>query len=173
MKQARGFTLMELMVTVLVLGIVLGFTVPSFREMTRNNRIAASQNTLLTALAVARNEALHRSSTVSICASTNGTSCGTKADWNSGWIVFKDLGTLGTFDAATDEVLQKWGALEGDTKIKSDVAGLTYAATGMQTGTSTTTLTVYYLNCTGPKARLVSVGVIGSVTASQTDCPTS
>lgn len=41
----------------------------------------------------------------------------------------------------------------------------------MQAPVGTKTFKVYYTNCTGTKARLVSVGAIGSVTATQTTCP--
>jgi type IV fimbrial biogenesis protein FimT len=165
---ARGFTLIELMTAILVLGIVLGFAIPGFREMTRNNRIAGAQNDLLTALALARNEALHRSTTVSICASADGASCGT--DWTRGWIVFTDTGTAGTVDGG-DEPLQKWGAVEGDTQLTGSNAYLTYSATGMLTPAAARQFTVYYSQCVGDKARLVSVAPIGAVSGTKKACP--
>lgn len=167
---ARGFTLIELMAAILVLGILLGFAIPNFREMTRNNRIAASQNNLLTAFAIARNEALHRSSTVSVCASTDGATCATSNDWKSGWIVFTDAATVGTVDAG-DEILQKWAALEPDTALTTASASISYSSTGMQTPIGTKTFKVTSSSCIGSKARLLSVGPIGSVTATQSTCP--
>ncbi|HEU4623254.1 MAG TPA: GspH/FimT family pseudopilin [Steroidobacteraceae bacterium] len=172
MKHAtRGFTLIELMTAILVLGILLGFAVPSYREMTRNNRIAAAQNDFVAALALARSEALRRGRTVSICPSTDGTGCATAADWKSGWIVFEDAdGTLGTVDTK-DVVLQKWGALAGETTFTTTATSLTYAPTGMQTPIGTKTFKVSAASCIGSKARLVSVGPIGSVTTTAATCP--
>jgi type IV fimbrial biogenesis protein FimT len=169
MKHSRGFTLIELMAAILVLGILLGFAIPNFREMTRNNRIAASQNELLTALALARNEALHQSHTITVCASADGASCSAATDWKTGWFVFTDEGTAGKVDG-TDTILQQWGGLDGETQLTGPLF-LSYSATGMQTPIGTKTFTVYYTNCSGAKARLVSIGPIGSVTATQTNCP--
>ena len=57
-RRGLGFTLLELMVTIAVLGILLGLTVPTFREFSRNNSVTTAQNDLVTALNVARSEAL-------------------------------------------------------------------------------------------------------------------
>ena len=76
------------MVTVTVLGILLGLAVPSFTAAMRNNRIVAQNNEFIGALNYARSEAIRRSSTVSVCSSTNGTSCSTTSSWGTGWIFF-------------------------------------------------------------------------------------
>jgi type IV fimbrial biogenesis protein FimT len=173
MKHARGFTLIELMTAILVLGILLGFAVPSFREMTRNNRIAAAQNNLLTALNLARNEALHQNVTVSVCASTDGSTCASDlTDWKSGWLVFTDTsGSVGTVDS-DDVILQRWGALEGETTLTGSALFLAYAPTGMQTPLGTTkTFKVSAPSCIGSNARVLSIGSIGSVNATQATCP--
>ena len=59
----RGFTLLELMVTVTVLGVLLGLAVPSFTAAMRNNRIVSQNNEFIGALNYARSEAIRRSST--------------------------------------------------------------------------------------------------------------
>ena len=64
----RGFTLLELMITVAVLAILLSLGVPSFAETIRNNRVAAQTNELVTALSLARSEASKRGMPVSVCA---------------------------------------------------------------------------------------------------------
>ena len=124
-----------------------------------------------TASAVARNEAIHQSTTVAICASTDGTSCSGGTDWTAGWIVFTDAtGTAGAVDG-TDAILQKWGIMAGETRVTGTAAYLRYASTGMLTPSTARSFNVYYTGCVGPKLRNVSVGVIGSTTATKQACP--
>jgi type IV fimbrial biogenesis protein FimT len=90
----RGFTLIELMVTIAILAITLGLAVPSFQEFVARNRLAAATNELVSALALARSEAVKRAARVTVAS----------ADWTAGWQVFVDTGTVG--DAADDTVLR-------------------------------------------------------------------
>lgn len=86
MKQARGFTLIELMVTVSVLAILLAVAIPAMQNFTIRNRLVAVNNDLMTAINFARSEATKRAATVSICKSSSMTGCG--GTWSDGWIVF-------------------------------------------------------------------------------------
>lgn len=54
----RGFTIIEMMITVLILGIVLGFGIPSFRESIATQRVKTASKTLFSAIQLARSEAL-------------------------------------------------------------------------------------------------------------------
>jgi type IV fimbrial biogenesis protein FimT len=173
MKRTQSaFTLIELMVALTVLGILLGFAVPTFRDFTRNNRVTALHNDLTTAFTVARSESLKRSLPVSICASTNGTSCASSADWDAGWIVFTDAtGTAGEVNAP-DEVLQAWQTGGGgEISIDTDEDFIQYAPTGTVTPDSTSTFDVFAQGCTGNHARRLGISPTGSLTAIKQDCP--
>jgi type IV fimbrial biogenesis protein FimT len=91
----RGFTLWELLVTLLVAGILLGIGVPSFIEFQRNNAIVAAANDLVAAVLTARAEAVKRQVPVTLCASVNPTAANpvcspTGAGANGGYIVWID-----------------------------------------------------------------------------------
>ena len=88
------------MITVTMIGILLGLAVPAFKEAIRNNRIVAQNNEFISALNYARSEAIRRSDTVSVCSSTNGTGCSTTTNWSTGWITFLDLNANGILDGA-------------------------------------------------------------------------
>jgi type IV fimbrial biogenesis protein FimT len=166
---SRGFTLIELLTTLLVLAVLFAVAIPNFLEMTRSNRVAAAQNDFVTALALARSEALRRSQTVSVCSSLNGSTCAGSTTWTTGWIVFADAGTLGSVDAG-EELLQIWGELPGETRLTSSVAFISYNSTGMLTPATAQTFDVFYAGCTGEKLRRVVVALVGSTTTTKQAC---
>ena len=90
MKKNSGFTLLELMITLAIVAILLTVGVPSLRTFMQGNQLISSTNELLSALHVARSEAIKSNGRVSICESSNGTTCTTTGDWKNGWIVFID-----------------------------------------------------------------------------------
>jgi type IV fimbrial biogenesis protein FimT len=90
MKKHTGFTLVELMITLAIVGILLTVGVPSLKTFMQSNQLIASTNELISALHVARSEAIKLNSRVSICESSDGEECATTGDWSNGWIVFVD-----------------------------------------------------------------------------------
>lgn len=87
-----GFTLIELMVTITVAGILMALAVPAFRSFLQNDRLMSESNLLVMSLQLARSEAIKEDTTVSVCASTNGQNCDGVADWSNGWIVQSSSG---------------------------------------------------------------------------------
>ena len=97
MKAPRqsGFTLWELLVTMLVAGILVAVGVPSFRDAQRNSAITAAANDLITGLLAARAEAVKRQVPVTLCASPDPTAANPVcaqdgAGANGGFIVWVD-----------------------------------------------------------------------------------
>jgi prepilin-type N-terminal cleavage/methylation domain-containing protein len=64
----RGFTLVELMVAIMVLAILLGLAVPSFRDASLGSRLAGYANDMVASSQLARSEAVKRNRLVVICA---------------------------------------------------------------------------------------------------------
>jgi type IV fimbrial biogenesis protein FimT len=88
----RGYSLLEMLVTMGIAAVVLGVGVPSFREVLANNRMAGAANDLITSIHVARTEAVKRRGTVSLCGSSNWDSANPACNLagGTGWIVFFD-----------------------------------------------------------------------------------
>lgn len=86
-RRASGFTLVELMVTVAVLAILIGLAVPSFVDVTLGSKLREQANDMVAAVALARSEAVKRNQRVTLCASSNGSSCLSSGGWHQGWIV--------------------------------------------------------------------------------------
>jgi type IV fimbrial biogenesis protein FimT len=97
-----GFTLVELMIVVAIVGILAAIGAPSFQDMLNQTRASGLANELAASLNLARSEAIKRGTQVSVCKSGNITAasptCSTAANWQNGWLVFVDTSTSGTFD---------------------------------------------------------------------------
>ena len=102
-RPARGFTLVELMITIFVAAILITLALPSFRELVLSNRVTQSTNALLTDLNLARSEAVHRGTLVALI---NANGVGSN-NWSNGWNVIADSAFKndGTFTDASDAVL--------------------------------------------------------------------
>ena len=88
MSRYSGYTLMELLVAVAVIGILLSVAAPGFQSLLKDSRLVTTNNKIASVLRFARSEAIKSSSGVTICPRSTDTACGT--DWNGGMLVFHD-----------------------------------------------------------------------------------
>lgn len=167
MKKLRGFTLVELMITLVIAVILLTIAVPSFITTIQNNRATAQANELVTALNLARSEAAKRGDSVSVCRSSDNASC--SGGWSDGWMVFQDVNDDGNFDAGTDTVLQVWDGLQGNATLTATANFVTFDRLGAANTATTFTLTTP--DCTGDQNRTISINATGKVNATRTACP--
>ncbi|MBV8620355.1 MAG: GspH/FimT family pseudopilin [Curvibacter sp.] len=108
----RGFTLLELLVTMAILAIVLAIGVPSFRYIIYSSRISNEVNALVGSLQYARGEAIKRGQSVAVCASSDGATCSGATSWVNGWLVFVDVNGSTTQDTG-EPVIQVQAAYSG------------------------------------------------------------
>lgn len=113
-KYATGFTLVELMVTLVVAAILLTVAAPSFIDMIRANRLATQTNLFTTALNLARSEAIKRNKRVVVC-KASGSACDTSVNWENGFVVFEDLNSDGDIDAGEETIRVFEGLANGFT----------------------------------------------------------
>ena len=101
MKHSVGFTLVELLVTLVVMAVALGLAAPSFKTLVNDTRQESSFQRLNGALLFARSEAIKSTSPVTLCARATDASCG--QDWSNGVLVFNDSaadGAASVFDGS-------------------------------------------------------------------------
>lgn len=93
-RNCRGFTLIELMVTVVVLAVLLGIAIPSFTDVTLGSKLRAQANDLVAGATLARGEAIKRNQSVTFCASADGATCAASGGWEQGWIIRSSGGAV-------------------------------------------------------------------------------
>ncbi|WP_323813030.1 GspH/FimT family pseudopilin [Cellvibrio sp. NN19] len=181
MRKIKGFTLIELMVTLAVAAIVLGIAIPSFNQTMRNNSSSALGTELAGALNFARAEAVKRAKRVSICASSDGATCLAADNWAKGWLVFVD-------DAAADNtatvtigtVIRYWSGLNplavvtGQTSVSStNISFVRFTSTGTlaRLDTQGRRFTARVNNCKGDAATQILVGLAGMLSTTKQACP--
>jgi type IV fimbrial biogenesis protein FimT len=91
LTQQKGFTLVELMITVIIVAVLLSLAAPGFVELLERNRLQSAASNLYTSLVLARSEALKRNTPVVVCRRDPATgkcaTTGTAGDWRQGWVV--------------------------------------------------------------------------------------
>jgi type IV fimbrial biogenesis protein FimT len=166
MKSLRhGFTLIELMVTITVAGILFAVAIPAFNSFLQNDRDTGQVNSLVGSLSYARSEAVKRASPngVAVCPSADSQNCDA-GPWTEGWIVKYTDPVV----PANTVVLQAIPALSGTntvTPVVGPATGIIFNSNG------TAALAPFTLRICDPRgplfARQVEVNLTGRVAASQ------
>ena len=87
-RRQRGLNLLELMITIAILGVVLAIGVPSYSHMTISNRLTTDTNDLVASLQYARSEAITRGENVTVCTANAALdACSGTGDWTAGWVI--------------------------------------------------------------------------------------
>ena len=140
-RYEAGFTLVELIITLTIAGILAALAVPAMQTFILDQRLTTQANDFIADLSTARSEAVKRGSNVVVCnqgGSVASPSCGSGASWASGRVIFVDSipssgnGVLDNGEA----VLRVQQPLEGNNTLNS-IGGTTssfvFAGTGLTT----------------------------------------
>jgi type IV fimbrial biogenesis protein FimT len=110
-----GFTLVELMITLAVAGLLGMVAVPSFMQFQRNAQLSDATGNFISAANAARANAMKRGMNTYLIPATG-------TNWSSGWLVYTDTNWNQIYDAATDEVVLRHEGLSADVTISTPSA---------------------------------------------------
>lgn len=133
MRQQQGWTLIELLVTLSISSLLLGFGIKGFAALQERSQATQAINRLAFSIQDARHAALTKRQVITLCPSQDGQRC--IMDWDAPLILFS-----GDPASTSKKILQHypanpygkttWRAFRQDNKLQMNVNGLTLAYNG-------------------------------------------
>lgn len=162
MRTHKGFTLIELMLVIALIAILAGIGIPAFRNMTLNNRIVTTTNSMLATLQLARSEAAFQHRQITVCPSNDQTTCTANTQWDEGAVVLQGANLLRLLPQAANHV---------EVQSASDL--VVFDTSGQLTPLAAITLSVADARGIGASSRTVCINLLGQASIVRGDqaCP--
>lgn len=131
----RGITLIEILIGLVIVGLLFGLAIPSFRELTQNSQIRTAAEAIQNGLQLARSEAVRRNAMVrfQLTSSVDNT-CGLSAG-STNWVVSQDDPSLACdtppSDTVPPRIVQTRAAAEGSRKAVAAAGQSTIVFNGL------------------------------------------
>ncbi|MCP3673336.1 MAG: prepilin-type N-terminal cleavage/methylation domain-containing protein [Gammaproteobacteria bacterium] len=113
----NGYTILELLMTMVVAVILLGVAVPGLQGFIKNNRMLGQTNVLMIIIKSARSEAVTQRTNLSVCRTSDNINC---TGTGNNYIAFTDTGVANKVDG-TDSIIKQ---------IMVDIDQLTFSYDG-------------------------------------------
>ncbi len=168
MQKLRGFTLIEVLVTIAIVAILIRLAAPSFKSMIQSNTMSSNVNSFLADMRYARSEAIKRGGDLIMCRSdapeAASPACGTGSGpggngWVSGWFIFHDLNKNDTWNSGEPILRVQAPITAMDSITASSTTNLIkFKATGRTTIGNSVTLQFGGGNYANTVQRVVCIG---------------
>ena len=162
-----GFTLMELIITITVIVMLVALALPNMQTLLNRNRLIGKTNDIVTAINLARSEAVTRGTAAGACPSADGFACAA-GTWNQGWIVWVDGDGNGAFNPGEEVQVNNTGTSGTAAELVTTVAsgningGVVFTPLGMTTLGAPATITITHANA--QQARMINLSPFGQLT---------
>lgn len=155
--QCKGFTLYELLITIILIAMISGLAIPSFAAGIARQRQRVEIDALFHAVHLARKESIMRRKVVSLCPSLDQRSCSSSRDWSRGWLMFENTDRDSPPHIDTDEPILAHHRVDDDVRITANRKGFTLRATFLRATNGT------FVFC-DPKSRIKPRALVVSYT---------
>lgn len=167
-RRSKGFTLVELMITLVVIGVVAAIAFPNFQNLIRSSRAATAHNELIGMVNLARNDAIRNNQGGVVCGSSNGSTC--NGQWAAGMMAFSDTNGDGTFSAG--EPVLRYTAFNSALTVTGPAAAIAFDARGRRRAGANQVVTLRPVKCgTQPLLSTMTINASGQVTTVKGACP--
>ena len=165
-QKIRAFTLTEIVVVIIIVGLTTGYAVPGMLSFINNQKADSAALRLSAAFRQARSLSIDRNQTVSVCPITPSSTCTTTlascaciatTDWLAWKVYSNNLGNV-----------KFYGGINSGTIAAASTAAISFNSMGIPTATQT--FTIKPTGCTGNNARTVTVSVNGYVQVVNSGC---
>ena len=152
-RTTHGFTLVELLTVITIIGVMAAIVMPSMANLIANQRAGGAATDMLFALATARSEATKRGVNVTLAQKSGG--------WKNGWQILDP--------ADSSKKLLDHDALSGAST--SSTADVVYLSSGRIQGTTKPAFTITMTSGNASATKYVCVDLSGRPAVSDASCP--
>jgi type IV fimbrial biogenesis protein FimT len=155
MHRVKGFTIIELMMTLVIASILASVALPSFLTTIENNQLASQSNVFVGTVAMARSESIKQGATITII-SNSGT------DWSDGWCL-----SVGTANC-NGTVIQKYPPVAGQLTLSGDQSIFSFNSRGYLSSASGT---LKLCKSSGKTGQQITINASGRANGQRITCP--
>lgn len=112
MRTPKGFSLIEALVAMSIVGILIGLAVPSFAQLVQAQQLDSATQAMLRSLAIARHEAIKRGLPLTLAAQ--------EGEWSNGWFLFQDDNANGRYEPG-EMLLRAFPPLPSSTRLTGNI----------------------------------------------------